>query len=154
MILGHYEKEYLPNDAVTDGVYAFENGRTFGFRSGDMIILVDGKPVVRYQDALPKYTNAYLSGKVVNRIDAGTHTLFLAEVTESVHLSDDPSLTYAWYHENIKPKPAMPSAQGEGKTRWVCQTCGYVYEGDEMPDDFVCPWCKHGKADFVKMENQ
>ena len=130
----------------------------FGFQSGrDVNKFANCEVELRAGNGLlylPKYTNAYLSGKVVNRIDAGTHTLFLAEVTESVHLSDDPSLTYAWYHENIKPKPAMPSAQGEGKTRWVCQTCGYVYEGDEMPDDFVCPWCKHGKADFVKIENQ
>ena len=128
----------------------------FGFQSG--------KDVNKFENALtdlrssnglryvPRYTNAYLSGKVNRMVDLGTHTLFIAEITESVLLNNDPSLTYDYYHRNIKPKPEVPVASGEGKTRWVCQTCGYVYEGDEVPDDFLCPWCKHGKADFKRME--
>ena len=128
----------------------------FGFQSG--------KDVNKFENALtdlrssnglryvPRYTNAYLSGKVNQMVDLGTHTLFIAEITESVLLNNDPSLTYDYYHRNIKPKPEVPAASGDGKTRWVCQTCGYVYEGDEVPDDFLCPWCKHGKADFKRMD--
>ncbi|MCQ2284102.1 MAG: hypothetical protein MJZ57_04290, partial [Bacteroidales bacterium] len=75
--------------------------------------------------------------------------LFIAKVTEAVATSNVPSLTYAYYHANIKPKPTVSNS--EGKTKWVCQICGYEYEGDELPDDFICPVCKHGKSDFVKV---
>ena len=128
----------------------------FGFQSGkDMNKFENSLTDMRSSSGLrsvPRYTNAYLSGKVSQTVDLGTHTLFIAEITESVLLNNDPSLTYDYYHRNIKPKPAAPAASGEGKKRWVCQTCGYVYEGDEVPDDFICPWCKHGKADFKLME--
>lgn len=128
----------------------------FGFQSGkDVNKFENSLTDMRSSNGLryvPRYTNAYISGKVNQMVDLGTHTLFIAEGTESVLLNNDPSLTYDYYHRNIKPKPAAPAASGDGKTRWVCQTCGYVYEGDEIPDDFVCPWCKHGKADFIKME--
>ena len=128
----------------------------FGFQSGkDVNKFAECEVEMRSSNGLlyvPRYTNAYLSGKVSQTVDLGTHTLFIAEITESVLLNNDPSLTYDYYHRNIKPKPAAPAASGEGKKRWVCQTCGYVYEGDEVPDDFVCPWCKHGKADFKLME--
>lgn len=103
---------------------------------------------------IPRYTNAYISAEVVNIVDLGTHSLFVAQVTEAVKLSDDPSLTYAYYHENIKPKPQLPESKGNGKTVWVCQTCGYVYEGEELPTDIICPWCKHAANDFVKIEKQ
>ena len=129
----------------------------FGFQSGRDVNKFENCEVeMRSSNGLlyvPRYTNAYISGKVNQMVDLGTHTLFIAEVTESVLLNNDPSLTYAAYHQHIKPKPAMPAPSGStGTTRWVCQTCGYVYEGDEVPDDFVCPWCKHGKVDFVKAE--
>ena len=128
----------------------------FGFQSGkDVNKFENSLTDMRSSNGLryvPRYTNAYLSGKVNQMVDLGTHTLFIAEVTESVLLNNDPSLTYEYYHQHIKPKPAaMAEPTGDGKTRWVCQTCGYVYEGDEMPDDFICPWCKHGKADFIKI---
>ena len=100
---------------------------------------------IRY---IPKYTNACISGLVNHAIDLGTHTLFIAEVTESILLNNEPSVTYNYYREHIKPKPA--AADNGKKARWVCQVCGYVYEGEEMPNDFICPWCKHGKADFIK----
>ena len=130
----------------------------FGFQSGRDVNKFENCEVeMRSGNGLlyvPRYTNAYISGKVNQMVDLGTHTLFIAEVTESVLLNNDPSLTYEYYHQHIKPKPAAPAAPaGDGKTRWVCQTCGYVYEGDEMPDDFICPWCKHGKADFIRMES-
>ena len=128
----------------------------FGFQSGkDVNKFENSLTDLRSSNGLryvPRYTNAYLSGKVNQMVDLGTHTLFIAEITESVLLNNDPSLTYDYYHRNIKPKPEVPAASGDGKTRWVCQTCGYVYEGDEVPDDFLCPWCKHGKADFKRME--
>ena len=100
---------------------------------------------------IPKYTNAYISGRLEYAKDLGTHTLFIAEITEAVKLGDAPSLTYAYYQKNIKPTMAKPAPAEDAKvTRWVCQVCGYVYEGENIPDDFICPWCKHGKADFVK----
>ncbi len=132
----------------------FEN---FGFQSGKDVDKFAGCEVpLRSSNGIlyiPRYTNGYISGKVVNSIDLNTHTLFIAEVTESVQLSEDRSLTYEYYHQHIKPKPAMTSSHSSGSgEKWVCKTCGYVYEGAEVPEDFVCPWCKHGKIDFVKLE--
>lgn len=92
-------------------------------------------------------SNAYITGKVFSKLDLGTHTLFLADVVEDKVLTDDNSLTYEYYHKNIKPKPNT-----DVKIGWVCKVCGYVYEGEDIPDDFICPWCKHGVADFEKIE--
>ena len=126
----------------------------FGFQSGrDVNKFENCEAEHRSENGLlyvPKFTNAYISGKVVSTNDLGTHTLFIAEITEAVKLGDTPSLTYSYYQKNIKPSPAQPAADETKVTRWVCQICGYVYEGENIPDDFVCPWCKHGKADFVK----
>ena len=97
---------------------------------------------------LTENANAVISAKVISYEDYGTHTLFIAEVTEAKNLSDAPSLTYAYYHEHIKPKPA---ALEEKKTGWICKVCGYVYEGEELPADFICPLCKHGVEDFEKI---
>ena len=127
----------------------------FGFQSGravDKFAHCEG--VMRSENGLvylPKYTNGYLSGKVKQMIDLGSHTMFITEITEAVKLTSEPSLTYGYYHAHIKTKPVAPQEKSE-KGRWVCQVCGFVYEGDEVPDDFVCPWCKHGKADFAKEE--
>ena len=125
----------------------------FGFQSGRDVNKFEGCDVeMRSSNGLlylPKYTNAYLSGQMNYAKDLGTHTLFIADITEAVHLSDDPSLTYAYYQEHIKPNPvsaAQPSSGG--KKKWVCEVCGYVYEGDELPADFICPWCKHPASDF------
>ena len=124
----------------------------FGFQSGrDVNKFADCEVEARTANGLryiPKYTNACLSGLVLSSVDLGTHTLFIAQVTESILLNNEPSLTYGYYRENIKPKPA--DADSAAGPRWVCEVCGYVYEGDELPDDFICPWCKHGKADFIK----
>jgi flavin reductase (DIM6/NTAB) family NADH-FMN oxidoreductase RutF len=94
--------------------------------------------------------NAYVSAKVVQEIDLGTHTMFIADVTDAEVLSDVPSVTYNYYQANIKPKPQVTPAQA-GKTKWVCKICGYVYEGEELPADFICPICKHGAQDFEKV---
>ena len=95
---------------------------------------------------LTKYSNSFISGKVVEEVDCTSHTLFIAEVTEAKVLSDERSVTYQYYHENIKPKPEKVKKSG-----YVCKICGYVYEGDPLPQDFVCPLCKHGAADFEKL---
>ena len=97
---------------------------------------------------IPNYTNSYLSGKVVDAVDYGTHTLFIADITEAKVISNVPSVTYDYYFANIKPKPSVGSAQVKG---WVCKICGYVYEGDELHADFVCPLCKHGAEDFERI---
>ena len=126
--------------------------RHFGFQSGrklDKFEKCEGEH--RSGNGLlyvHKYTNAFISGRVVNTMDLGTHTLFVAEVVEAQTLGSEPALTYAYYHSHIKPKPA---ASAEKVSRWVCKTCGYVYEGDQVPADFVCPWCKHGASDFEKL---
>lgn len=94
---------------------------------------------------LTKAANMYLSAKVTDKFDLGSHTLFIAELTDGVVLSDADSCTYGYYQSDIKPKPQATTA----KKTWTCQICGYVYEGDEVPDDFECPLCHHGKEDFV-----
>ena len=97
---------------------------------------------IRY---IPKFTNSVISAKVVDSYDYGTHTLFIADITESIVLSNEPSVTYQYYFDNIKPKP-QPKA--ELKKGFVCKICGYIYEGDVLPEDFICPICKHGAIDF------
>ena len=97
---------------------------------------------------IPENCNAVLSGKVVESYDWGSHTLFIAEVTEAHTLNDVPSMTYQYYFDHVKPKPAVPA---EKKAGWVCKICGYVYEGEELPADYVCPLCKHGPEDFEKL---
>lgn len=125
----------------------------FGFQSGRNIDKFENcQHLFRTENGLmyiPVYTNSVISGKVVNIIDCGTHSLFIADVTEKKTISDAPSATYTYYQQNIKPKPAAPAA----KTSWRCEVCGYVYEGEELPKDFVCPLCKHGVEDFVKVSN-
>ena len=98
---------------------------------------------------IPHNVNAFISLSVAKEIDLGSHGMFLCEVTESQKLSDKESMTYSYYQSNVKPKPQKP-ADG-GKTKWVCRVCGYVYEGDELPEDFICPTCKHPASDFEKM---
>ena len=95
----------------------------------------------------PEYANAVISAKVTGTHDYGTHTLFVAEVTEAKKLSDEKSVTYEYYQNNIKPKPQAEKSNTE---KWVCKICGYVHEG-ELPDDFICPWCKHPASDFEKI---
>jgi len=90
---------------------------------------------------LTKYVNAVLSAKVIASVDLSTHMLFIAQVTQAQKLSNAESVTYQYYFDHIKPRPAA-------KKGYVCKICGYVYEGDELPEDFVCPLCKHGAQDF------
>ena len=134
---------------------AFSTFQRFGFQSGrevDKFAGFEGH-AVRQANGIFVVTQgacAWLSCKVVSTLDLGTHTLFLADVEDGDVLSADPAVTYAYYQANIKPRPqaAAPSA----KKRWVCRICGYVYEGDFLPDDFICPLCKHPASDFEPLE--
>lgn len=92
---------------------------------------------------LPRYINSFLSLKVEQLVDLGTHGMFICSVTEARVLSKEETMTYTYYQANVKPKP-----QTNQKTGYVCKICGYVYEGEKLPDDFICPICKHGAADF------
>ena len=95
-----------------------------------------------------KGTNAYISAKVVSSLDLGTHTMFIAEVTDMEPLGTAKSCTYAYYLDNIKPKPQEKKSAG---TQWICRICGYIYEGEELPADFICPICKHPASDFDRV---
>ncbi|MBP5411297.1 MAG: flavin reductase, partial [Lachnospiraceae bacterium] len=118
----------------------------FGFRSGRTVDKFEGMETLRSENGLivlPRYVNAFMSLKVEQYLDLDTHGMFICSVTEARVLSDRETMTYTYYQNYVKPKP-----QTEGKKGWVCKVCGYVYEGDELPDDIVCPLCKHGAADF------
>lgn len=132
----------------------FELFRHFGFQSGNNVDKFAGyTECARSENGLyyiTGQTNAYVSGSVIQTIDMDTHTIFIADVTDAKILSDVPTATYTYYQEHIKPKPEVPKQTT--KTTWVCKVCGYVYEGDTLPEDFVCPICKHGAADFEKVE--
>ncbi len=121
----------------------FEN---FGFRSGRTEDKLKDMEELRSDNGLrflPQYINAFFSLKVVNYVDLGTHGMFICDVTESRVITKAETMTYTYYQNNVKPKP-----ETEGKKGFVCKVCGYVYEGDELPEDIVCPLCKHGAADF------
>ena len=122
----------------------------YGFQSGKNVDKFEGHAdaMPRTENGLiylPASCNAVLSGKVVATQEYETHTVFFADVTEAAVLSDAPSMTYDYYFSHVKPKP-QPAA--EKKVGWVCKICGYVYEGEVLPPDFICPLCKHGAEDF------
>ncbi|MBQ7131434.1 MAG: flavin reductase [Oscillospiraceae bacterium] len=124
----------------------FEN---FGFRSGRNCDKFEGMEILRSDNGLAflgRYINSFMSLKVKQYIDLDSHGMFICEVTEARVINDTDSMTYAYYHENVKPKP-----QTEGKKGYVCTICGYVHEG-ELPEDFICPLCKHGAADFEPIQ--
>ena len=119
---------------------------TLGFQSGRTVNKFEHLPVLRADNGLaflPKHINSFLSLKVGQYIDLDTHGMFICSVTEARVISDVETMTYSYYQTHVKPKPAT-----EGKKGWVCKVCGYVYEGESLPEDFVCPLCKHGAADF------
>lgn len=122
---------------------------SFGFRSGRAADKFEGIDEMRSDNGLrflPRYINSFMSLKVSQYIDLDTHGMFICDVTEARVISDTDTMTYTYYQENVKPKP-----ETDGKKGYVCKVCGYVYEGDELPDDFICPLCKHGAADFEKI---
>ena len=124
--------------------------QNFGFQSGRSADKFAGQEILRSDNGLaflPMYINSFMSLKVEQYVDLDTHGMFICSVTESRVISHVETMTYTYYQQNVKPKP-----ETEGKKGWVCKVCGYVYEGDELPEDFVCPLCKHGPADFERIE--
>ena len=118
----------------------------FGFQSGRQVDKFAGQEVLRSDNGLvflPKYINAFMSLKVEQYVDLDTHGMFICTVTEARVMNDKDTMTYTYYQNNVKPKP-----QTNGKKGFVCKVCGYIYEGDVLPDDYICPLCKHGVADF------
>lgn len=141
------------NISVISEDACFELFKHFGFQSGANCNKFNGfEAAERAENGifyLTKGVNSYISAKVIQEIDLGTHTMFIADVTDADIVSDLPSATYAYYHSNIKPKPQEKKS---AKTVWRCRICGYIYEGDELPKDFSCPICKHPASDFEKTE--
>ena len=122
----------------------------FGFQSGRTVAKFAGQKINRSGNGLvflDKYINAFMSLKVEQYVDLGTHGMFICSVTEARVMSDQDTMTYTYYQQNVKPKP-----ETEGKKGFVCKVCGYVYEGDELPEDIICPLCKHGAVDFEPIQ--
>ena len=118
----------------------------FGFQTGRSVDKFAGQTVHRSDNGLvflDKYINAFMSLKIEDYVDLGTHGMFICSVTEARVMSNQETMTYTYYQNNVKPKP-----ETEGKKGFVCKVCGYIYEGDELPADYICPLCKHGAADF------
>lgn len=145
---GKFNLSVLSEEAV------FDTFRHFGFQSGR-----DADKFAGYKDCrrsanglyvVTAGTNAYFSATVEQAVDLGTHTLFIAGVEDMEVLSPAPSATYAYYQSSIKPKP-QAAPKPAGRTAWRCVVCGYVYEGEELPADFICPLCKHPASDFEKI---
>ena len=128
---------------ITAPFNVFQN---YGFQSGRTADKFAGVEELRSDNGLrflPMYINSFMSLKVEDYVDLGTHGMFICSVTEARVMSDKETMSYTYYQKNVKPKPDT-----EGKKGYVCKVCGWVYEGDPLPDDIVCPLCKHGAADF------
>lgn len=136
------------NCLTTDAPFAvFEK---FGFQSGRNTDKFADYDSLRSDNGLvflPRYINSFMSLKVEQYVDLGTHGMFICEVTEARVLSDKETMTYTYYQNNVKPKP-----ETEGKKGFVCKICGYIHESDTLPEDFICPLCKHGAADFEEIK--
>ena len=136
---------------------SFDLFKHFGFQSGKNVNkFADFKDCKRGENGIfyiTQGTNAFISIKVEKTEDLGSHTMFVGEITDMEVLSDDTSATYEYYMNNIKPKPDAVGKTADGKTIWRCKICGYEYVGEELPDDFICPTCKHPAADFEKVTN-
>ena len=140
------------NISVLSESVPFSVFERFGFRSGKDTDKFDGCAYnnrtgngIRY---IPEHTNAVISADVIESYDCGTHTMFVADVTQAAALSTENSVTYQYYFDNIKPKPQPPKGDKKG---YVCKICGFIYEGEELPEDYICPICKHGAEDFEKL---
>lgn len=147
------EKSGKFNLSILSEAAGFETFRHFGFQSGRDVDkfagYTDCKRSANGLCYVTAGTNAYISATVEQAVDLGSHTLFIAGVDDMEVLSQDASATYAYYQSHIKPKPARQASTG--KTAWRCTVCGYVYEGEELPADFICPLCKHPASDFEKI---
>ncbi len=128
----------------------FETYKHWGFQSGREADKTVGVSLDRAENGvayLTEETNAVLCGKVISSADLGSHTLFLADVTDAFLLSEEPSVTYSYYQKKIKTAPPKEKKKG-----FICVVCGYIYEGEVLPEDFICPWCKHPASDFRPLE--
>lgn len=137
------------NVSVLSQKASFDIYKHWGFQSGRDVDKMEQIIVSRSENGLvylPEAANAFLSAQVIESRDLGTHTLFLADVTDGAVLSDEESVTYSYYQKYVKPAPST------GKKGFVCTVCGYIYEGDVLPDDFICPVCKHPASDFAPIE--
>lgn len=138
------------NISILSEKATFDIFKHFGFQSGRDTDKFADYPAETAANGIPyiiEGANSYLSGNVISTVDLGTHTMFIADVEDGKSLSEDNSVTYDYYHKHIKESPQQPAKKG-----WVCKICGYVYEGEELPSDFICPLCKHGAADFEKIK--
>lgn len=158
----NYSEELLRKTGIFNVSVLTENTpfdifKQFGFVSGREKDKFEGGRYATSENGLyylSEYANAVLSAKAIDAYDYGTHTLFVAEVTEAKTLSSDRSVTYEYYQSNIKPKPEAPRAEKpaeNGGHKWVCKICGYTHEGETLPEDFICPWCKHPAEDFERI---
>ena len=131
----------------------FELIKHFGFNSGkDVDKFADFKDTIRTENgslAITKDTNAYIVGNVLYHLELGSHTFCVADITDMKILNDSPSVTYDYYHKSIKPK--LQTSSNNNQTVWKCKICGYEYVGEEIPEDYICPLCKHPASDFEKI---
>ena len=133
----------------------FDLFKHFGFQTGrEVNKFADYKACSRGKNGIyyiTEATNAYISIKVAKTVDLGSHTMFIGEISDMEVLSEDASATYEYYMNNIKPKPQEVGKNESGQTVWRCTICGYEYVGEELPEDFICPLCKHPASDFEKV---
>ncbi|NCB93594.1 MAG: flavin reductase [Clostridia bacterium] len=137
------------NISILDETTPFFVFERFGFQSGRDVDKLEDYKVLRAENDviyLKEHASAYISGTVVDTMDLGTHTLFLADVSAGEILSGVNPVTYTYYQNHIKPKPEKTEKKG-----YRCKVCGYIYEGEPLPEDFICPICKHGAEDFEKI---
>lgn len=142
------------NVSIIDETAEFSLFKRFGFSSGrwENKLFDFNENTAMGKNKIPYVKNntcAYISARVIKTIAMHTHTMFIAEVTDCEVLSENPPMTYGFYHKNVKPK-VKPAGNSDSKECWVCSVCGYIYEGS-LPEDFVCPVCKHGASDFNKI---
>lgn len=134
---------------------SFDLFKRFGFQSGRDVDKFEGFAGMKRGENGVYYvtegTNSYISVKVEKTEDLGSHTMFIGTITDMEVLSEDASVTYGYYQSNIKPKPEAVGTTPKGETVWRCSVCGYEYVGEEIPDDFICPLCKHPASDFEKV---
>ena len=146
---GMIERTGVFNISVISESASFDVFQRFGFQSGKSVDKFAYFPAPRCANgvlAVDRSTNAIISGKVFQTVDLGTHLLFLADVTDALVLSGEETATYSYYQRAIKPRPKPQVKRG-----WRCMICGYFYEGEELPADFVCPLCKHPASDFERV---
>ncbi|MBO6260670.1 MAG: flavin reductase [Lachnospiraceae bacterium] len=149
------------NVSILSEEASFDVFKHFGFQSGKDVDkfagYADCKRAANGLMYITKGTNAYISVDVEQKIDLGTHTMFIGTVTDMEVLSDVPSATYTYYQENIKPKPEETGKDGKsslppGVHKWRCKICGFEYIGETLPEDYICEICKHPASDFELVE--